>query len=50
MLLSKLHFENGNWEEAAKDLLKAKALQSKMLSKPASEVSDPVQEKRLANT
>lgn len=50
MLLSRLHFESGNWEEATKDLLKAKALQGKMLSKPATEVGDTTSEKKLAST
>ena len=50
MLLSKLHLESGNFEESMKDLMKSKLLQSKMLSKPASEVGDTAAEKKLAST
>uniref|UniRef100_A0A914CEE5 Tetratricopeptide repeat protein 21B n=1 Tax=Acrobeloides nanus TaxID=290746 RepID=A0A914CEE5_9BILA len=48
MLLSKLHFENGNWQEATSDLLKAKSLQSKMLTKSALEVPNMQEERKLA--
>ncbi|CAJ0941880.1 unnamed protein product, partial [Mesorhabditis belari] len=33
MLLSKLHFENGNWQEAIDDLDKAKSLQLRLLGR-----------------
>uniref|UniRef100_A0A914NX93 Tetratricopeptide repeat protein 21A/21B fourth ARM domain-containing protein n=1 Tax=Panagrolaimus davidi TaxID=227884 RepID=A0A914NX93_9BILA len=50
MLLSKLHLETGNSDEAAKDLLKAKQLQSKMLARSPNEVGNPSGEKKLASS
>ena len=49
MLLSKLHLDTGNPDEAAKDLLKAKQLQGKMLSRSPTEVGNPSGEKKLAS-
>lgn len=48
MLLSKLHFEKGDWLEAAEDLTRAKDLQKLLISKSPSELSNLAEEKKFA--
>lgn len=47
-LLSKVHFENGNWQEAAADLAQARETQMRIVTKPPSEIVNPTEEKKLA--
>ncbi|VDN38597.1 unnamed protein product [Gongylonema pulchrum] len=47
-LLSKLHFENGNWQEASLDLSRAREIQMRVIAKSPSEVTNLVEEKKLA--
>jgi hypothetical protein len=47
-LLSKLHFETGNWQMAVDELGKAKDLQTKILKKSPTEVIDMVEQRKLA--
>lgn len=47
-LLSKLHFENGNWQEASSDLSRAREIQMRVIAKSPSEVANLVEEKKLA--
>lgn len=49
LLLSKVHFENGNWQEAANDLQKAKALQLKILNKSGSDNINVLEERKIAS-
>ncbi|VDM42674.1 unnamed protein product [Toxocara canis] len=48
MLLSKLHFENGNWQEAADELSKARDIQKRLIAKPPSEVTNISEQRKLA--
>lgn len=50
LLLSKVHFENGNWQEAANDLQKAKALQMKILNKSGADANiNMMDERKIAS-
>uniref|UniRef100_A0A7E4W4V3 Tetratricopeptide repeat protein 21B n=1 Tax=Panagrellus redivivus TaxID=6233 RepID=A0A7E4W4V3_PANRE len=50
MLLSKLHYEGGAWEQSCRDLMQAKTLQGKILGRTVTEVGNMGNEKKLANT
>ncbi|VDM95115.1 unnamed protein product [Thelazia callipaeda] len=47
-ILSKLHFEKGNWQEATADLVHAREIQMSIISKPSSEIANLDEEKKLA--
>uniref|UniRef100_A0A915PRR2 Tetratricopeptide repeat protein 21B n=1 Tax=Setaria digitata TaxID=48799 RepID=A0A915PRR2_9BILA len=47
-LLSKLHFEKGNWKEAFAALERAREIQLCIVGKPPSEVANLIEEKKLA--
>ncbi|VBB28350.1 unnamed protein product [Acanthocheilonema viteae] len=47
-LLSKLHFENGNWKEATTALERAREIQLSIVAKPPGEVANLADEKKLA--
>uniref|UniRef100_A0A0R3RUA2 Tetratricopeptide repeat protein 21B n=1 Tax=Elaeophora elaphi TaxID=1147741 RepID=A0A0R3RUA2_9BILA len=47
-LLSKLHFENGNWKEASTALERAREIQLSIIAKPPGEVANLADEKKLA--
>ncbi|EJD76093.1 tetratricopeptide repeat protein 21B [Loa loa] len=47
-LLSKLHFENGNWKEASIALERAREIQLSIIAKPPGEVANLIDEKKLA--
>lgn len=47
-LLSKLHFENGNWKEASTALERAREIQLSIIAKPPDEVVNLADEKKLA--
>ncbi|KAM3724846.1 Tetratricopeptide repeat protein 21B [Dirofilaria immitis] len=47
-LLSKLHFENGNWKEAITALERAREIQLSIVAKPSSEIENFIDEKKLA--
>uniref|UniRef100_F1KYI1 Tetratricopeptide repeat protein 21B n=1 Tax=Ascaris suum TaxID=6253 RepID=F1KYI1_ASCSU len=48
MLLSKLHFENGSWQEAADELLKARDIQKRLIAKSPADVTNPAEQRKLA--
>ncbi|CAG9531744.1 unnamed protein product [Cercopithifilaria johnstoni] len=47
-LLSKLHFENGNWKEASAALERAREIQLSIIAKPPNEVANLAEEKKFA--
>ncbi|VDK46613.1 unnamed protein product [Anisakis simplex] len=48
MLLSKLHFENGNWQQASDELSKARDIQKRLINKSPSEVNNILEQRKLA--
>uniref|UniRef100_A0A914W2S6 Tetratricopeptide repeat protein 21B n=1 Tax=Plectus sambesii TaxID=2011161 RepID=A0A914W2S6_9BILA len=48
VLLSKLYFETGNWQQAVEDLGKAKEQQTRILKRGPSEVPDMIEQRKLA--
>lgn len=48
VLLSKLYFETGNWQQAVEELGKAKEQQTRILKRGPSEVPDMVEQRKLA--
>lgn len=48
VLLSKLYFETGNWQQAVEDLGRAKEQQTRILKRGPSEVPDMAEQRKLA--